>query len=646
MPVVGVITPEAHAAVQATGTGGSACSRRRRRWTPVATASSCTRSMRAAELFPVACPRLVPLIESETPFGAETTDAVREYAEPLKAADVDTVILGCTHYPLIRPIFQREFGRGVTLVFSAEETAREVAETLEPKRDRARRGPPGRGALPHDGRPAALPRSRRALPPAAARRRRGRHRRRARGGRRVSRADGRRPDQLRPVTIEPDFLARPHGSALVSVGGTRVLCTATLDDGVPALAVREGQGWLTAEYSMLPASTGDRTPREASQGRQKGRTVEIQRLIGRVVRAVADMEALGERTLWLDCDVLEADGGTRCAAISGVYVAAYRALDRHGLSRVLFDSVAAVSAGIVGGEALVDLDYSGGLDRGGRPQRGHDGRRTLRRGAVHAERRRLRPRPARPAARALTAAIEEIGELQRQALGAWRPDPYLGRRALPAAVAAVLGGLVGFERELREQDAGLRTHMLVSVGSALFTIVSAYGFTEFLGSGEATVRADPTRIAAQIVTGIGFLGAGAIIRRGCPCAGCRPRRASWVVAAIGLARGRLLGRRRDHDRARRSSSSGRCGPPHTGPSSASGRRKDGSASTWLRGRERGSRAHRARGARRRGRQRRVRGPAGPAAAWPSPCTSLASAGARGHRPHRRLTGVRRLEWIP
>ena len=174
----------------------------------------------------------------------------------------------------------------------------------------------------------------------------------------MTRADGRHANQLRPVTIEPDFLRSAHGSALISVGGTRVLCAATLGEGVPRWMAGRGRGWLTAEYSMLPASTGERTPREASQGRQKGRTIEIQRLIGRVLRAVADMEALGERTLWLDCDVLEADGGTRCAAISGVYVAAYRALDRHGLSRVLFDSVGAVSAGIVAGEVVVDLDYS------------------------------------------------------------------------------------------------------------------------------------------------------------------------------------------------------------------------------------------------------------------------------------------------
>jgi ribonuclease PH len=173
----------------------------------------------------------------------------------------------------------------------------------------------------------------------------------------VSRENGRRTDELRPLTIEPDYLEQANGSALIAFGKTRVLCTATLDEGVPRWMSGRGKGWLTAEYSMLPASTGQRTPREASQGKQKGRTVEIQRLIGRALRAVADMEALGERTLWLDCDVLQADGGTRCAAISGSYVAARRALDRMGLGRTLVDSVAAVSLGIVGGELLLDLDY-------------------------------------------------------------------------------------------------------------------------------------------------------------------------------------------------------------------------------------------------------------------------------------------------
>ena len=173
----------------------------------------------------------------------------------------------------------------------------------------------------------------------------------------MSRGDGRRADELRPLDIVPDFLELPHGSVLFSQGRTRVLCTASIEEGVPRWLSGQGTGWVTAEYSLLPGSTGDRTPREARTGRQQGRTVEIQRLIGRAVRAVIDFEALGERTLWLDCDVIQADGGTRCAAICGAYVAARRALDRFGLSRVLRDSVAAVSVGVVQGEALLDLDY-------------------------------------------------------------------------------------------------------------------------------------------------------------------------------------------------------------------------------------------------------------------------------------------------
>jgi ribonuclease PH len=174
----------------------------------------------------------------------------------------------------------------------------------------------------------------------------------------VTRADGRRPDELRPLELEVDYLDQPQGSALIALGRTRVLCTASIEEGVPRWLKGAGRGWLTAEYGLLPASTGERTAREASSGRQKGRTVEIQRLIGRSMRAVTDLEALGERTLWLDCDVLQADGGTRCAAISGAYVAARRALDRLGLGRALTDSVAAVSLGIVDGEPLLDLDYS------------------------------------------------------------------------------------------------------------------------------------------------------------------------------------------------------------------------------------------------------------------------------------------------
>ena len=173
-----------------------------------------------------------------------------------------------------------------------------------------------------------------------------------------ARADGRRHDELRPVVADPTFLEQPHGVVLWSQGKTRVLCTASVTDGVPRWLYRSGRGWMTAEYSLLPASTGDRSEREAARGKQGGRTVEIQRLIGRALRGVVDFEALGERTVWLDCDVLQADGGTRCAAICGAYVAAMRALDRFGLAKALTGSVAAVSVGVVGGEPLLDLDYA------------------------------------------------------------------------------------------------------------------------------------------------------------------------------------------------------------------------------------------------------------------------------------------------
>ena len=173
----------------------------------------------------------------------------------------------------------------------------------------------------------------------------------------MSREDGRRSDELRPLELLADFLEQPHGSVLYSQGLTRVLCTATVEEGVPRWLKGKGRGWMTAEYSLLPASTGERTQREASRGRQGGRTVEIQRLIGRALRGVCDFEALGERTLWLDCDVLQADGGTRCAAITGAWVAARLALDRFGLSKALPGQLAAVSVGVVDGEALLDLDY-------------------------------------------------------------------------------------------------------------------------------------------------------------------------------------------------------------------------------------------------------------------------------------------------
>jgi ribonuclease PH len=168
--------------------------------------------------------------------------------------------------------------------------------------------------------------------------------------------EGRAPDELRSVETIADFVEQAHGSVLISFGRTRVLCTATVDEGVPRWLEGRGRGWLTAEYGMLPASTGERTPREARTGRQGGRTIEIQRLVGRSLRAAYDMGALGERTVWLDCDVIQADGGTRTAAISGAWIALARAARKLGLPEPA-DQVGAVSVGIVDGEKLLDLDY-------------------------------------------------------------------------------------------------------------------------------------------------------------------------------------------------------------------------------------------------------------------------------------------------
>ena len=173
---------------------------------------------------------------------------------------------------------------------------------------------------------------------------------------------GRAPDELRPVTIEPGFVRTATGSALISCGGTRVICTASVQESVPRWLSGRGRGWVTAEYGMLPASTGDRKQRDVSKGRPDGRTVEIQRLIGRSLRGVIDFEALGERTIYVDCDVLQADGGTRCASITGgnvaLALACRRLVDEGKLERPpLTGSVAAISCGVVGGELLCDLDY-------------------------------------------------------------------------------------------------------------------------------------------------------------------------------------------------------------------------------------------------------------------------------------------------
>jgi len=173
----------------------------------------------------------------------------------------------------------------------------------------------------------------------------------------------RAPDQLRPVTIEPGFVRTATGSALISMGETRVICTASVQESVPRWLLGSGRGWVTAEYGMLPASTGDRKQRDITKGRADGRTIEIQRLIGRSLRGVVDFEALGERTIYVDCDVLQADGGTRCASITGGLVALRLACDaliaNGSLDRSpLTGTVAAVSSGIVDGVPLLDLDYS------------------------------------------------------------------------------------------------------------------------------------------------------------------------------------------------------------------------------------------------------------------------------------------------
>lgn len=178
----------------------------------------------------------------------------------------------------------------------------------------------------------------------------------------IFRSDKRSPDQMRPVNIIPDFISTAEGSALIEVGNTRVICTASVDETVPAFLKGADKGWITAEYSLLPRSTLTRTPREATRGRISGRTHEIQRLIGRALRAVVDLEELGERTITLDCDVIQADGGTRTASITGAFVALGLALEKLVEAGTLTaapirDFVAAISVGVVDGAVLLDLCY-------------------------------------------------------------------------------------------------------------------------------------------------------------------------------------------------------------------------------------------------------------------------------------------------
>jgi len=176
------------------------------------------------------------------------------------------------------------------------------------------------------------------------------------------RIDGRQPDQMRPVKVTPEYLLTAEGSVLIEIGNTRVLCAASIEDTVPGFLRGTGKGWVTAEYSMLPRATATRTPREVAKGRASGRTMEIQRLIGRSLRSVVDLTALGERSVILDCDVLQADGGTRTASITGAYIAlsaALRQMLKFGALKKspLVDRVAATSVGVVGGSAMLDLCY-------------------------------------------------------------------------------------------------------------------------------------------------------------------------------------------------------------------------------------------------------------------------------------------------
>lgn len=176
------------------------------------------------------------------------------------------------------------------------------------------------------------------------------------------RADGRRRDQIRPVKVTRNFIKHAEGAVLIEMGDTKVICTASVEEKVPAFLKGKGTGWVTAEYSMLPRATHERTPREAVKGKQGGRTLEIQRLVGRALRAITDMSQLGERSIWIDCDVIQADGGTRTAAITGSFIAladALSVLKTRGVikKRPLTDYLAAISIGKVDGEILVDLAY-------------------------------------------------------------------------------------------------------------------------------------------------------------------------------------------------------------------------------------------------------------------------------------------------
>ncbi len=364
LDVLGVVRPEAMRAVAATRSGRIGLLA-----TPTTVASGAYELAVATvdphvTLHAVECPTLASIIQAGEQFDEEAVETVRVACEPLRRAGVDTVILGCTHYPLISPLLQRLLGPEVPLITSGAALARQVEHALSTRELQNPRAD-GEGAYMFlctgdveafrevGTRFLQMPLGKIEHVQLAD----------GRGPRVSERSGGRAPDELRPTTIEPGFMRTATGSALISVGETRVICTASAQESVPRWMSGRGTGWVTAEYGMLPASTGERKQRDATRGRQDGRTVEIQRLIGRSLRGVIDFAALGERTIYLDCDVLQADGGTRCASITGAYVAlslaCARLKDEGLLERSpLTGSVAAVSCGMVAGAALLDLDYA------------------------------------------------------------------------------------------------------------------------------------------------------------------------------------------------------------------------------------------------------------------------------------------------
>jgi ribonuclease PH len=256
----------------------------------------------------------------------------------------------------------------------------------------------------------------------------------------TERSYGRAAGDLRPCVIEPGFVRPATGSALISAGETRVICTASAQESVPRWMAGRGRGWVTAEYGMLPASTGERKQRDAARGRQDGRTIEIQRLIGRSLRVVVDFEALGERTIYLDCDVLQADGGTRCASITGAYVALALAIERlraDGLlaSSPLTGSVAAISCGVIEGTPLLDLDYredsSAEVDANV-VMTGEGGLVELQ---TTAERTPLSRAHLDTLLGLAASGIERLRVVQQQAIASGAPAPS-GSAAVPGAAAA------------------------------------------------------------------------------------------------------------------------------------------------------------------------------------------------------------------